>query len=436
MNVENKIKYSTGYIITKDKDENDLIDAKEYFEKPEVFLSINPKISIGVSPYKKELNHNNNIKIKSLSSLKLKNSKRDNKDNLISLSKNNSINNTSKLLINNPITKTEESKRRFSIFSLKEKIKKNNNTNNKLNIKNMNIINKKKYLTLESKDNVESIHYHYTTLKDLKKIFRDSIERENHFKSQGTNDLIPIKTDSNIKKSYFSQEKRLKFNQTTKSNEEKYFKYLAKKCNKKENELLINTIEEYRMKKQIKEYVEKNKNLSERFGNNYWLFNLRRPAKNDFIRLNYVNIGNNNREIWKRFVDYPDKDIELINDPYNKIKNKINILYNSNKFFKDTINKMPNIKGIDDIKIEGKNLVKKELKDIDDINESNKNNCLFRLYMDPIEKNKNSINDFTCKELYNTKRFKKVKKSCDFLDKKKSNYRYYSKLLNKLKKNK
>lgn len=57
MNVKsNKIQYEKAYIITKDKDENDLIDAKEYFESPDKFLSINPKISIGVSPNKRNYN--------------------------------------------------------------------------------------------------------------------------------------------------------------------------------------------------------------------------------------------------------------------------------------------------------------------------------------------------------------------------------------------
>ena len=105
---------------------------------------------------------------------------------------------------------------------------------------------------------------------------------------------------------------------------------MAKKCKKEQSELLINTIEEYRIKNKINEYVENNKILSEKFGDNYWLFSLRRPDKNDFIRLNYVNVGNRDREIWKRFVDYPDKEIELTNDPYN-INNKNNLLFKFNK---------------------------------------------------------------------------------------------------------
>ena len=95
------------------------------------------------------------------------------------------------------------------------------------------ILNKKNYNTIEPNKMSNNIHYKYRTFKDLKKIFKESIEREKYYKSKGTNNLIPIKVDSNIKKEYFSQEKKLKFNQTAKSNEEKYLKNLAKKCKKK-----------------------------------------------------------------------------------------------------------------------------------------------------------------------------------------------------------
>ena len=155
----------------------------------------------------------------------------------------------------------------------------------------------------------------------------------------------------------------------------------------------------------LEEYIENNKILSERFGNNYWLFNLRRSDKNDFIRLNYVNVGNSKREIWKTFIDYPDKDFEFINDPYNKIKNKIPIFINFNKK-NNKVKKLPDIKSINEIKIDGKNLVKKEFKDIIEASESKKNKCKFKVYKDPRENNKNNMNNFTCRELYE---FKKIK---------------------------
>ena len=66
MNQKNKIKFQKGYIISRDKDENDLLDAKEYFEQADKFLDVNPKILIGVSPYHKMSDY----KIKSLSEIR------------------------------------------------------------------------------------------------------------------------------------------------------------------------------------------------------------------------------------------------------------------------------------------------------------------------------------------------------------------------------
>ena len=401
MNIKDKINYSKAYIITKDKDENNLIEPREYFERADKYLTINPKISIGIiSPNRKHSNYNSES-----------NNKKRNSElfNLILSSRKCTVKQKSKIIIKNRITKTEETtQRKLSIFSFKEKSIKNNekiNNTKKINVIERNELNKKNHLTIEPKKNKNNIHYQYRTFNDLKKLFKQSIEREKHFKLKGTNSLIPLSVDNNIKEKFFSQEKKLKFNQTSKSNEEKYIKYLAEKCKKAEKELLINCIEDFRMKQQLKEYIENNKILSERFGNNYWLFNLRRSDKNDFIRLNYVNVGNSKREIWKTFIDYPDKDFEFINDPYNKIKNKIPIFINFNKK-NNKVKKLPDIKSINEIKIEGKNLVKKEFKDIIEASESKKNKCKFKVYKDPRENNKNNMNNFTCRELYE---FKKIK---------------------------
>ena len=401
MNQKNKIKYQKGYIISRDKDENDLIDAKEYFEQADKYLNVNPKILIGVSPYHKMSDYK--IKgIKSLSEQELEKTEKNNNDHLKTLSRNdNHIIENSKLNINEGISKTLVPKTALSLLSLKEKLnlKKEKLKNKKIKINN--ILNDKKYnLTLDTKKSKDNIHYQFSSLKDLKKIFQDSLEREKNFMTKGTNDLMPLKTDINIKKKYFSQEKRLKYNQTARLNTEKYFKYLAKKCKKDESELLINNIDDFRLKKQLLEYIESNKILSEKFGDKYWLFSLRRSDKNDFIRYNYFNIGNNDREIWKKFIDYPDKDVELTNDPYNQKKNKVSILKNFNKAFKNKVDTMPNIKGFNEIKIEGKNLVNKEFNDILQTSERYKNNCKFKLYKDPREKNQFFVKNFTCRESY------------------------------------
>ena len=228
MNQKNKIKFQKGYIISRDKDENDLLDAKEYFEQADKYLNVNPKIFIGVSPRHKILDY----KIKSLSDQELEKTEKNNNDHLKTLSRNdNHIIENSKLNINEAISKTIEPKTNLSLLTLKEKLnlKKEKLKNRKIKLNNILNNNKKYNLTLDSKISKDNIHYKFSSLKDLKKIFKDSIEREKHFKTKGTNDLMPLKTDINIKKKYLSQEKRLIYNQTARLNTEKYLKNLAKK---------------------------------------------------------------------------------------------------------------------------------------------------------------------------------------------------------------
>ena len=171
--------------------------------------------------------------------------------------------------------------------------------------------------------------------------------------------------------------------------------------------MLVNNVQNFRMKKQINDYIENNKILAEKFGDYYWLFSLRRSPKNDFTRLDYYNVGTNEREIWKRYMDYPDKDVELVNLPYSKGKKNLRFLTEINK---DSIDNMPKIKEFDDIKIEGKNLAKKEFKDIYDTYKTHDNKIKFKIYKDPKEKDKKYVKDLIYKEIYQLKSKKNIKK--------------------------
>ena len=62
------------------------------------------------------------------------------------------------------------------------------------------------------------------------------------------------------------------------------------------------------------------KGIRDKFGNNYWVADLRRPKKQDEIRINYLQNGNINKYP-EKIIDYADKEIEFINDP-NRLKKK------------------------------------------------------------------------------------------------------------------
>jgi hypothetical protein len=373
------------YIIKKNDDYNDRLDIKEYFEKPDKFLIIDPKIYIGAFPY--QINKNNRKDdIKDFQSL--------NNSKNIKKSKNNKI---SRLSLKSTNSLIKSPRKDFYLSPNK--------------VKDLIINNKNKYSITDRIDHSKNIHYKLKSFNDLKHIFIDSLEREKISKLKGTDSLIPLKTDINIKKKFIDQEKKLKYNLLYKSNSEKYIKNLAKKCKKNKGEMLLNNIQNYRMTKQIKDYLENKKTLSEKLGDNYWIFNLRRPSRNIHTKLNYFNIGATEKEIWKRYMDYPDKDIELVKLPNNKEKRNKHLFTDINKKNNENIFLYHKIEEFNDIKIIGKNLAKKEYKDIVDVYNTCKNNSVkFRVYKDPKENDKNYVKDLVYKELYQLKKNKKNKR--------------------------
>ena len=366
----NDKKVITTFLIKKDEDDNDKIDAKEYFENVEQYLNINPKISIG-----KLHNHYFRNKEKKEKKFHLLINKDFTKDVYF---------NSNNFNIKSDNSELKFPKQELCISSYKSKEK------NPIKIKGRN-----KNPITERNNNSQNVHYKYKSFEDLKRIFSSSKEREEKFKLQGTNNLIPLTIDNKIKKKFLDQGKQLQYNLVYKCNSERYFQNLANKCKKKESDLLINNIQSYRMKKQIKEYIENNKLLSEKLGNNYWLFNLRRSPKNDFTKMNYFNIGTKEREIWKRYMDYPDKDIELVKLPNNKEKRNKHLLTDINKKNNENIFLYHKVE---------------EFNDIENLCCKSDTHIKFRMYKDPKECDNNYVKDLIYKEIYQLKNDRKNKK--------------------------
>ena len=383
MEDKNELTKNKIYIIKKDEDDNDILKIKDYFETADKFLNINPKISIGAI--------HNQYRKKAKEEQKYSNS-------LNTIKKTRNIR-SSKLLRKSIQSSNIYTPRKESyILSYENK-----------DLTQYKNINRYKFPIPDRKNNSKNIHYKFKSFEDLKKILSSSIQREKESKLKGTNNLIPITTDINVKRKYLKQGKQLKYNTIYKSNSEKYIKNLAKKCKRRESQMLVNNIQNFRMRKQLKEYIENNKLLSEKLGNNYWLFNLRRPPKNDFTKMNYFNVGTKEREIWKRYMDYPDSDVELINLPCSKGKKKIRFITEISKD-KNKQELIPKIKGFNDIKIEGKNIAIKEYNDIVKTHDNYCDQVKFKVYKDPIENDENHVKDLIYKEIYELKKERKKRK--------------------------
>ena len=397
-NKENKEK-KKYFIITKNKEEYISLELKEFFEDPNKYLQNNSKFIIGD-------NYLNKFKIpKSLLGKKQNNSHIKlsySKNNEFDFDKNTNSNDIfdkidskpSLIHINqNKFPNLKNQKRCISAFNPKRTI-------------NYDLMNSKKsrnflHSPCSIKSNkipsspLKSIHYEYKTSKEIIDIFNKFNNKKKDKKNETINLYSSKKNDCKDYK-YLIQEKNLKSRGQEKKTFNDFSKYLAQKCNKKEENLLLNKIDNFNLKKQFLNYLYNKKLLSEKLGKNYWICNLRRSKYN--YKINYVNTGRSDKEPWEQIIDAGDMEIEYTNNP----STPITITKGMGSNFLKYIKKYPKFKSFNKIKVEGKNLFNQEYNNfMGNIGKRNANKTIkFKLYKDPQENKSKSIQELTYKENY------------------------------------
>ena len=394
-------------LISKSIDEETLLDLKDFFRDPNKYLESKSKFIVG---------NKNLFKLKSPLSLnkKIKNFSRD---DLIDL-QNKEINDFS-------LKEKSLKKGNYSLSKMKkyhkEKIKnksissltpKQENIFDKINKdiltkKNILIRNKfsfnnddinkndleKNNLSLKPKD----IHYEFKTKKEILELFKKFLAKKKNKK-----DLIYRPFSS--QKPSFPPKRKLSFKDIIKTNEEEkknfnnFSNYLSRKCDREKKNLLVNRIDDFNMKKYMSNYMQENKLFSERLGNKYWICNLRRSQTKNEHKINFVITGRGDKEPWEQIIDSGIIEPEYVNDPSTQeknIKSNINTL-DEYKLFKQ---KFPFLNSFNNLKIEGKNLLERELSNFS-INSSKNQNIKYRLYKDPREFNIKCIKEMIYKQNY------------------------------------
>ena len=223
-------------------------------------------------------------------------------------------------------------------------------------------ISNKKKTSIEEKPS----KYEIIQPKEVEKIFENAKNRvefnkhklETNEKIQTTGDKLNM-TGQKFKK----QEKILEHIEDEKMRTSSISKFLSSRTNKTEENLLMNKTDTFRKKRHVLEILENEKNLLEKFGNNNWLINLRRPEKLERIRTAYVNIcPNKNLNKFDYILDVPKKPIEFVLRPETREKDKL--LNNRFIEFDNKKNKLDPqlIENMTCLTIEGKNLLEEEIK--------------------------------------------------------------------------
>ena len=356
-------KKQKGFKFIKNNDDIIIRDIKDYFEEPKIYLKQNKRIIVGKS-FLKKLQNSDNIseEPKKLISYNNKNISNNNKSNNIEINK--------KLLERHSITE----------------------------------INEKKTLNPFKK----GIHYEYKTMKEILNSFKEGKKREEIEIKKGTDELIPKNIREKTKKLYLSQEKNLKRIMLENEKDEIFLDFLSKKCRTKKRNLLFNNTEDYRIKNQLNDFIENDKNLYEKFGNFCWYMDLRRPKLIKKARSNYVNIGVKGKILWEPIIDLPDDNFEIIKKAekpyetnYEKFFIKNYLLKDQNdkcKFKKNKRYRFINLDGINDIIIKGKNLISFEKENLLKYDTNEKHT--YKVFKDPMEENHKFSKNFVYKINY------------------------------------
>lgn len=364
------------FVAKKNKEIFYLNKAKEYFEDKNKFLQIDTNIAVG-NFYLNNKKYNRNI-----SNNKIKYDSEDKNIpfqkpfNTIESKKVKNKNNSFKI-ISRPLTENKISS------------KSRNNNNYKLFLNSKSKKNLTKYYEFKSPaDIVELFNYH----RNIHNINKQNKENKNL--SKITNNYIQEKTLMNYKMN---------------STKNKIFlELLSRKCKKKKKNLLLNKTDNYLYKKQLINYAYNNKSLAEKFGDFFWILNLKRSekTKKEYKR-NFLKIGKNgkNEILSELFFDPGNDDLELVVNQ--------NISGNIQKDEKYNF-----LKSFDGLRVDGANLLEKEYNSFRDqiIMGNKKNNIKFKLYKDPSEKRFKNIKNLIFKDNYllykkNKKNENKLKKS-------------------------
>ena len=230
------------------------------------------------------------------------------------------------------------------------------------NLSNYSQIKRKNVPSVTSSGNINNIpeqlpRYEIIDNEKLKYIF-DIYQDPNYKKSFIKENRLDLKKNSfpfDLSKSLSVQNNRLRSSRNNQKNLRQMSGYLSRRLNKKEKDLLINSIDSYRYKKELIKNIN-NKDFCEIQPRYYWKMNLRRD--NDLERRDlYVNIKDNYDPFFSVIVDNTKKKKEVTFKSGLDLNSKELKDFKKNKYLIDKHSKnIRNLEKLDNLNIKGKNL--------------------------------------------------------------------------------
>jgi len=191
--------------------------------------------------------------------------------------------------------------------------------------------------TATSKKEIKKNYFDYIDDNRVKSIFKDYTEIKENNKEK-LNDFmkrLPPELKNELKK----QELNLKLKNYEESHFQKLSEFLSKRLNKNQDQLLINRIDEHRLRKEFSDFME-NKVLSEnKYGKNQWVLSLRKNKNNQFVKNSYLNVGGLYNPTWVNIRDQVNKSVDIVRKPNSKSTFDLKGLSN-NKLILESLNNL------------------------------------------------------------------------------------------------
>lgn len=184
---------------------------------------------------------------------------------------------------------------------------------------------------IDNKSTKDKISIPYETIleKDIDEIYNKF--KSNIAKDDFENNKNEINIPQNVRKILDMQENTLNQIKIKEKYSDSLNKYLAKKSNKKEEDLLIKKIDYLRMRKEFNELTSnQNSSIGGIPPEGNWIMNLRSQKNSMFPEITYLNYGEGTNPYYVPIRERRNKSIDVIRDPNSTSKLDIRLI-NSNR---------------------------------------------------------------------------------------------------------
>jgi hypothetical protein len=134
------------------------------------------------------------------------------------------------------------------------------------------------------------------------------------------------------------QEKVLGLKDSNDGKHQKFTNFLSHRTKKTDADMLMNNTHNYRVKKEINEFIEKNQPIEYKYGSSYWLMTLRRPENFKGVRYSYINLRDSYNPFWQLIKESIPNESEIVRVPYKTARELEEI--QKHEYFKKSLNKL------------------------------------------------------------------------------------------------